>query len=360
MTAYYIGADVHSNSTELAIEKRNKIVARYAVPTTIPAIANILDSLQGKKYLAFEEGPMAGWLYRNLSKKVDKLVVCDPRRNKLISSDGDKDDRIDSTKLASLLRGNYLRAVYHSDDDQRAELKHWVALYHDRVRDAVRNINKIRARCRMHGVRIPRLVLRDPAHRLEWLFKINHPVLVKQLKMLWIGYDATAKQVRVSKRQLSMLGKKYDIIKLWSQLPGIGLIRATTLFAFLDTPWRFKQKNKLWKYCGVGLRRTTSGTDRKGKPKPARLQLPWAVNRTLKNTVLGAAISAINQKDNAFKDYYERMVQNGIIPSNARHTVARKLLTVMWGMWKTNSRFDERLLCLLPEPSRPTASALSR
>lgn len=360
MTTYYIGADVHSNSTELAIEKRNKIVARYAVPTTIPAISNILDSLQGKKHLALEEGPMAGWLYRNLCRKVDKLVVADPRRNKLITSDGDKDDKIDAVKLASLLRGGYLRAVYHSDNDQHAELKHWASLYHDRVRDAVRNINKIRARCRMHGVRIPRLVLREPAHRLKWLFEINHPVLARQLKMLWIGYDATAKQARIAKCQLSTLGKKYDIIKLWGRLPGIGLIRATTLFAYLDTPWRFKQKNKLWKYCGVGLQRTTSGTDKKGRPKPARLKLPRAVNRTLKNAVLGAAISAINQNNNVFKDYYERMVRDGIITSNARHAVARKMLTVMWGMWKTNSQFDERLLALLPESSRPTAPALSR
>jgi len=359
-TTYYIGADVHSNSTELAIEKRNKIIARYTVPTTIPAISNILDSLQGKKYLATEEGPMAGWLYRNLNAKLDQLTVADPRRNKLIASDGDKDDRIDAAKLAFLLRGNFLKAVYHSDDDNRAELKHWVSLYHDRVRDAVRNINKIRARCRMFGITIPRSALRDPTHRNKWLFKIKHPVLAKQLNMLWIGYDATAKQVRLAKRQLSTLGKKYDIIKLWAQLPGIGLIRATTLFAYLDTPWRFKQKNRLWKYCGVGLQRTTSGTDKKGRPKPARLQLPWAVNRTLKNAVLGAALSAINQKDNVFRDYYERMVKDGIIPSNARHAVARKLLTVMWGMWKTNSRFNENLLYLSQEPNRTTVSVLSR
>ena len=189
---------------------------------------------------------------------------------------------------------------------------------------------------------------------------IKLPALAKQLDMLWIGYDATARQVRVSKRQLSVLGKKYDIIKLWSQLPGIGLIRATTLFAYLDTPWRFKQKNRLWKYCGVGLQRSASGTDKKGRPKPARLQLPWAVNRTLKNAVLGAAISAINQKDNVFRDYYERMVKNGVIASNARHAVARKLLTVMWGMWKSNSRFDKKLLCFYVKSSRPTAPALSR
>jgi len=358
MATYYIGADVHSNSTELAIEKRGKIVARYSVPTSIPAITNVLDSLQGKKYLAVEEGPMSGWLYRNLNKKLDQFISSDPRRNKLIASEGDKDDKIDSAKLASLLRGGFLREVYHSDDDDRAELKHWDSLYHDRVRDAVRGINKIRARCRMHGVTISRATLRDPASRLKWLLKTKHNALANQLKMLWIGYDATVQQVKSAKRQLSTLSKKHNIIKQWSQLPGIGLIRATTIFAFLDTPWRFKKKNKLWKYCGVGLQRTTSGTDKKGRPKPARLQLPWAVNRTLKNAVLGAALSAINQKGNVFKDYYERMVKNGIIPSNARHAVARKMLTVMWAMWKTNSSFDEKMVC--NELNMPTVSVIKR
>ena len=355
MSTYYIGADVHSNSTELAIEKRGKIVARYSVPTSIPAIVNVLDSLQGKKYLAVEEGPMSGWLHRNLNEKLDQFISSDPRRNKLIASDGDKDDKIDAAKLASLLRGGFLRAVYHSDDDGRAELKHWVSLYHDRVHDAVRSINKIRARCRMHGVKISRAALRDPASRINWLLKTNHNPLANQLKMLWIGYDATVQQVKFAKRQLSILSKKYDVIKQWSLLPGIGLIRATTIFAYLDTPWRFKQKNKLWKYCGVGLQRSASGTDKKGRPKPARLQLPWAVNRTLKNAVLGAALSAINQKDNIFKDYYERMLKDGIITSNARHAVARKLLTVMWAMWKTNSPFDEKIVC---ELNRPTVQVL--
>ena len=346
MSTYYIGADVHSNSTELAIEKRGKIVARYSVPTSIPAITNVLDSLQGKKYFAVEEGPMSGWLYRNLNGKLEQFISSDPRRNKLISSDGDKDDKIDAAKLASLLRGGFLRAIHHSDDTSRAELKHWVSLYHDRVRDAVRGINKIRARCRMHGVKISRAALRNPDSRTNWLLETNNIALANQLKMLWIGYDATAQQVKFAKRQLSKLSKKYDIIQQWSHLPGIGLIRATTIFAYLDTPWRFKKKNKLWKYCGVGLQRTTSGTDKKGRAKPARLKLPWAVNRTLKNAVLGTALSVINQKDNVFKDYYERMVQDGIITSNARHAVARKMITAMWAMWKTNSRFDDKKVFL--------------
>ena len=78
MATYYIGADVHCNNTELAIEQRGKIVARYSVPTTIPAISTVLSSLQGRKILAMEEGPMTGWHYRNLNEKVEKFVVAEP------------------------------------------------------------------------------------------------------------------------------------------------------------------------------------------------------------------------------------------------------------------------------------------
>ncbi len=110
----------------------------------------------------------------------------------------------------------------------------------------------------------------------------------------------------------------------------------------------------------MGLQRSASGTDKKGRPKPARLKLPWAVNRTLKDVVMGAALTAINQKDNVFRDYYEGMVQNGIIKKNARRSVARKMLTVMWAMWKSNSSYDETLLCIDCEPNSSTAKALSR
>jgi transposase len=304
----------------------------------------VLDSIQGKKILAMEEGPMAGWLFRNLSEKVERFVVSEPRRNKLITCEGDKDDRIDSGKLAILLRGNFLKAVHHTTDSHRAHLKHWVNLYHDRVRDAVRCINKIRACCRMHGVRIARKVVRNHVHRHEWLCGLDNPALKTQLQMLWIGYDATKEQVEIAKKQFSSYARKYPIIKSWCKLPGVGPIRATTIFAYLDTPWRFKNRAKLHRYCGVGLVRATSGKDKKGRPRPPRLKLPWAVNRRLKNAVMGAATSAIERTDNAFKDYYERMLANGITPANAKHSVARKMVSTMSAMWKTDSQYDEKLL----------------
>ena len=344
MATWYIGADVDSKMTELAVDNGRE-VRRFRVATTIPALKEVLAGIGGRKRLTFEEGPMAQWLYRNLKDDVTELVVCDPRRNRLISDDGDKADPIDAGKLAELLRGRHLRAVYHSDNDEQVWLKQWVSLYHDRVREAVRQINKIRARCRMHGLRPPRGGLRNEAIWQRWLGELaDHPV-AGQLRVLRVGLEANRRQSRMARERLGGLAKPYPIVAAWQDIPGIGFVRAVTLLAYLDTPWRFAGPKKLWKYCGVGLQRRASGTDQRGRPKPGSLKLAYRVNRRLKEAVVGAAWSAIGQGDNVFADDYARLTRKGIHAANAWHAVARKLLTVMWGMWKTTSRFDQARVC---------------
>lgn len=350
MNVYYIGADVHTCNTEICVEYKKKVVNRYSVPTTISAIREVLKSIPGKKRMAVEEGPMAGWLYRNLKDCVDEMIICDPKRNKYIFADGDVDDDIASAKLAQLLRGGYLRPVYHSMDEQRIELKQWVSLYRDRIRAGVRQVNKIRAQCREYGVMAPRRVIRDSIARQVWLDDLCYRALAQQLKVLWIGYDATREQAKQVKKQLTQLSKNYEIITYWKDIPGFGLIRAVTLFAYLDTPWRFKKKTKLWRYCGMGIRHVTSGKDKKGQPKPAHLALDHQCNHVLKDVVMGAAISALRTNSpNVFKCYFERQRDAGILEANARHSVARKMLCVAWGMWKTKTRFNPS-----PMMSQPT------
>ncbi len=133
MKTYYIGADVDSKTTDLAIasmNRTNKIkVEKLHVPTTIPALRSALESVQGKKKLAIEECTMSGWLYHNLCKDVDEFLVCALRKNALIYRDGDKNDPIDVVRLAELLRGNCLREAYHSIDDNRICFKRWVSLF---------------------------------------------------------------------------------------------------------------------------------------------------------------------------------------------------------------------------------------
>ena len=75
MSINYIGADVDCMMTEIAIEKNGKITARDRVPTSIRSLRKCLDSISGKKEMVIEEGPMAGWLYRNLKSDAERLSV---------------------------------------------------------------------------------------------------------------------------------------------------------------------------------------------------------------------------------------------------------------------------------------------
>lgn len=220
MATVYIGADVDCKMTELAFEVRPGKVRRQRVPTTVRALRQALAEVGGTKRLTFEEGPMAQWLYRNLKADVTEVIVCDPRRNRLISDDGDKADPIDAAKLAELYRGRFLRQVYHSDDDRRVLLKEWVSLYYDRVTDAVRQVNKIRARCRMHGLRPPRGAMRNDATWLAWLDSLaDHPV-AGQLRLLAVGLQAVRTQVKEARKVMEGLAEAYPVVAAWKELPG--------------------------------------------------------------------------------------------------------------------------------------------
>ena len=103
---HVIAMDTHSQTTDLCVKTQANGPGRwYRVKTTIPEIAGVLEQVRGPKELVLEEGPLAGWLLRNLKDRVDKAEACNPRRNALIAKDGDKDDPIDADKLADLYLG---------------------------------------------------------------------------------------------------------------------------------------------------------------------------------------------------------------------------------------------------------------
>jgi hypothetical protein len=332
---YYIGADVHSSFSEVAIvNAAGRLTQRQRCPTTIPALAELLRAAPRPRRLVIEEGPLADWLWRSLRPHVDDMVVCNPRRNRLIAQEGDKDDPLDAQKLAQLYRGGYVKPVHHGTSLRRAVLKQHVGLYHDRVRHRVSEGLRIGALLRRHGVFVREKDFADPAARPALLARLPASrVLAADLRVLWKGYDLAAAQEDWMRRLLVRPSKKEEAVRRFVALPGIAWVRAATLYVWLDTPWRFATKAALWKYLGVGLERRHSGA------AAARLRVPCGVNRVLKGTILGAAKSAAALGDNPFADLYRRALERGLTPRLARRTVARSLAATLWGLWKNGSAY---------------------
>jgi transposase len=152
------------------------------------------------------------------------------------------------------------------------------------------------------------------------------------------SYQQLVAQEAALYKQVCQLADRDKVIGRVAELPGYGPIRSATLVCYLDTPWRFKSKSALWKYVGIGLRRERSGD------APALVKVEQECNRLLRCMTLGAARSAIEQKENVFARRYAHWVRAGLSPRNARRNVARDQVTAIWGMWKSDRAFDPKLI----------------
>src|SRR6202049_2013367 len=115
----YIGLDVHQATIVVAVmDSAGKLVMESLLETKAGTILQFFAGLRGTLWVTFEEGTWSAWLYDLLNPRVDKLVVCNPRKNALLK-DGNKSDSIDARKLPELLRGNQLKPVYHGETGVR-------------------------------------------------------------------------------------------------------------------------------------------------------------------------------------------------------------------------------------------------
>jgi transposase len=115
----FVGMDVHKDAITIAVmNSAGKVVMESIIETKAVTILQFIQGLRGDLNVTFEEGTWATWLYDLLKPHVTKVVVCNPRKSALLK-DGSKGDKIDARKLAELLRGGYLKPVYHGDNGLR-------------------------------------------------------------------------------------------------------------------------------------------------------------------------------------------------------------------------------------------------
>ena len=110
-----------------------------------------------------------------------KLVVCNPRKNALLK-DGNKSDRIDARKLAELLRGNQLKAVYHGETGMRM-LRELARSYLTIVKDTAR-VKSVKSGLSQLGDPLCGREVYYRRHRDEWLGKITEAGVRRRTEQL--------------------------------------------------------------------------------------------------------------------------------------------------------------------------------
>jgi len=334
---YFIGLDTHGTFCEMAVVTgKGNLVRRGRCDTTIEALRKLIAPVPAPRHVVMEEGPLANWLYRNLKPHVTSLTVSDPRRNRLICCEGDKDDAVDALQLAQLLRGGgLLKPVHQTETLSESVFKQLVGQYHRRVRRRVAAGLQITALLKQHGViaRAKQFSRPEDQANLLKLLPANQ-LLAEMILTSCAEHEQLQAAEEVWYRRLVMWAKKDATVVRFTGVPGISWVRASTLRVYLDTPWRFRSKKALWKYLGIGLERRTSGNG------PELLGVPKRTHRLLKSTILGAAQTAATRGENPFAVQYRRWIDNGLSLRLAKRNVARSLSSTLWGMWKQDADYE--------------------
>ena len=329
----YVGLDIHARNFSIAVlDENSSVLFEHSFTTSAANLRTVMEAITDPKRVVLEETTVAAWAYRVLRPHAEQVVVADPLHNRWIAGDESSDDTSAAYKLAQLLRGGFIHPVHHSGRDRQV-FKELVLSYHDTSRELVRFKNKLKAKFRQHGVYCAGEGVYHPAEREEWLSKLEAAGARLQMQLLMESIDHFQEQKSLLRKELARRSRALPQIAAFRQVPGVGLIRATTFFALVDTPHRFAHKRKLWAYCGLAVVSRRSD----GRAGPEHLNRRG--NHLLKDIAKGAALSAIAQKDSQFCRQYQRLIAQGISAQNARLTVARALMATLYAMWRKGESY---------------------
>jgi transposase len=178
-----------------------------------------------------------------LKPHVTRVVVCNPRKNALLK-EGSKSDKIDARKLAELLRGGFLRPVYHGENGIRM-LKELSRSYLTISKDLTRVMNPLKALYRSSTISCAGTSVYSPRHRAAWLDKIREAGVRRRAEFFYQELDVVRVLHRAIRRDLLQESCKHCATKLLREIPSIGPIRAALMVALIQSPHRFRTKRQL-------------------------------------------------------------------------------------------------------------------
>jgi transposase len=240
--------------------------------------------------------------------------------------------------LCRLLRFGELKRVYHPESDDRAIFKASALHYIDLRDQQIALKQKIKATYRHWGViDVSGESVYSATKRHDYLNQVKHLHIRNQLDRLYSLMDETESMENKALKTMIALGRKYPEISKFKKIPGIGDISAHIFDAFIQTPDRFANRSKLWRYCRMGV------TDRSSDGKPLGYRrLDRSGISEIKGLLYQAWMSAL-KGDNEVKQFYSNSLQRTHNRVHARLNTQRKIIAVMYGIWKTGESYNPKL-----------------
>lgn len=334
----YVGLDMGSSRCQqAAIDADGTVRFSRIVPTSEQHLRSAFAELGGSASVHLEAGELSAWAAGVIGPLVSKVVVSHPRTLAWIARDPLKTDKRDAAKLAELLRLGRVHEVYCETDNKRQTFKHLVVHYEQMSREQARQKSKIKARLRTLGVIRKDARVFGESGQSQVFDSIADLSIRKMIGQMFAVLNQMIDMQAEAKAAMLSFAKQFPEVALLEAVPGVGPITACRFVGYVQTPKRFSNKRKFWRYCRLGITRRESNGKRLSHPR-----LDNAGNGSLKDVSRKVFEAARRTRaDNSFKRAYQLSLANTRNEVHARLSTQRKILATMRAIWLAGAPYTD-------------------
>lgn len=332
---WVIGLDAHSRICEACVmDMTGAVIKPVGFQTTAYNLIKLAHQFPQAVFV-LEESTMAQWFVETLSPHAAGVFVSEPKQNKWITS-GQKSDRLDAYKLATMYLLGSLRRVHHSLDRGLVEFKRTVQYRDFLSRQGTAVQNWIKAKFREYGVVPQGSAVYKPGLREEAMKPLPEAAQ-DRLRHAYSRLDQLDQQEKEAMRRMIEQSRSFPEVARFTAVPGVGRIGACTFFSVVQTPNRFPDKHALWSYAALKVVTKESAGKSIGRP-----HLTKGGVRSLKTMSRHAFLASLRaaRGDNPVAHFYRRRIEAGLKEHVARLTTQRKILSILLHLWKTGEEFN--------------------
>jgi len=341
----YIGIDYHEQYfVATMMNEQGQVIRRDKASTDRESIRQYFHNADSSGKVKAVMEACYGWeyFYDEASALVDELIMAHPLKTRLIAEARIKTDTIDSGILAHLLRADLIPEAYAPDSETRSKknlLRCRSSLVAMKVR--IKNIiHSVLTRNHLEDTGFTSLSDKFGKQGLSYLraatLKETDTVILNDYLDL---LDETEQKIKEAEKRIRVICREDKICSLLQSIPGIGPILAVTIRYETDDIERFISAGKLCSYAGLVPSTYSSGS------RTYQGKITKQGNKWLRWALIEAAQKA-PCRDLWLRGFYQRISKNG--KKIARVAVARKLLEIIYRIWKEEEPYYKKGTVALP------------
>jgi transposase len=268
----YVGLDVHLKTCyATAMNERGEILKQEKFANEGLEIERFFRGIDDAK-VAIEASYSWMPVYELLEGKGYEVKLAHPKETRIIAKAKVKTDKVDSERLAHLLRSNLLPTSYVPPKEIR-ELRDLVRLRTYLVVERTRFKNKIRAELAKRGIH----VFRNPFTRKG--SSSLKGLEIKSVDSCLAIISALDARIRELSAEIERKAVENEDAKLLMSIPGVGCFSALAIVAEIGDVSRFPDEEKLCSYAGLAPYVDQSGSTARYGPitKQGSKLLRWII-----------------------------------------------------------------------------------